>query len=140
MEATTKRPFASGYISPGERRNSNCARFPSKLPAVIDLQASLILPLMHHLMQQSMDRFIPPIAADVSAADHDLRLMPCLSAPGVVTKSRLHAARDSNRNSRELTPELHRIQIGVVPGELTGQTLVGWMSSLTLTPCTARRV
>ena len=66
--------------------------------AVIDLEPLLILPLMHHLMQQGVERLVPPVTPDVPAADHDLRLA-AVRGWTVVAKPALHSARDANWNS-----------------------------------------
>ena len=107
---------------------------------MIDLHSSLVLPLMYHLMQQGMNRFVPSIAPNMPSTDDDLRLMPRLSAPRVVTEPGLHPAGNTNRNSCQLTAELHCVQIRMLPGELSCKALIGRLSSIGVTSRTAGRV
>jgi len=59
---------------------------------VIDGASCLVLPLVHHLVQQRLNRFIPSMPPDVTPADHDLGRMARLPAQCVVTEPRLHSA------------------------------------------------
>lgn len=77
---------------------------------MIDRTPGLILPLVNHLMQKSLDRLIPAMPPNMSAADNDLLRMPSLAAQRVMAKARLHSAGNSNWNGAQLTTELRRIQ------------------------------
>jgi hypothetical protein len=60
----------------GPGTDPNFARFAAKVPAVIQWQSILVLPLMYHLVHQGMQHIIPRIATDVSTRNRDLRLDP----------------------------------------------------------------
>ena len=64
---------------------------------MIDDEALLVLPLMHHLVQQRVQRFFPPVAPNVAATQNYFRLAS-LASRAVVTQPALHAARDPDRD------------------------------------------
>jgi hypothetical protein len=68
-------------------RDANLLRLAPEFAAVIDFEARLILPLMHHLVKQGLDSLAPSVASDVTAADDNLRLTVRLSAKSVVAES-----------------------------------------------------
>src|SRR6476659_9409194 len=54
------------------RRNTHIMRFRAEETAVIDRVTRLVLPLMHHLVQQRVERLLPAMAPDVTTTHHDL--------------------------------------------------------------------
>jgi len=91
---------------------------------VIDDEPLLILPLMHHLVQQRVQRFVPAIAPNVAAAQDDLRLA-AFARRTVVTEAALHAARDANRHLAQHTVESLLVVGLVQPHQLANQRHVG---------------
>ncbi len=90
--------------------------------------ACFVLPLMHHLVEQCVDGLVPPMTADVAAADYDLGRSALLSSPRVVTEAAFQTAGDPNRHLAELSPELFAIQPRMPRNELGHVRLVGRMS------------
>src|SRR6266542_6802137 len=122
----------------GDRSARRCgdpdrARLVAERAAVIELEALLILPLMHHLVEERVRRFLPAVAPDMPPADRDFS--GSVSIVGrVVTKSRSHAARHSNQNRLQRTVEPLRIVDRMQATELAGQRLVARISSLRCAP------
>ena len=92
--------------------------------------ASLILPLMHHLMQQRRNGFLPTMPPNVTPADHDLGTKLLLAAQRVMPEPPLHPPRHANRNVRKLTTELRRIELPMRTREITHITLIVRMRPL----------
>jgi hypothetical protein len=40
---------------------------------MIDRELVIVLPLMHHLVNQRLDRLAPPVSSNVAAADYNFR-------------------------------------------------------------------
>ena len=59
---------------------------------MIQLQSILVLPLVHHLVQQRLQRLFPPVTADMATADGDLRRITGLGCGAVVAKVSSHPA------------------------------------------------
>ena len=78
--------------SPGRWDDANVARFRAKEATVIDRVAGLILPLMHHLVQQRVQRFLPAVSSDVTATHDDLGRFAGRRRRHVVAQSRTHAS------------------------------------------------
>src|SRR5215208_3659112 len=57
----------------GGRGDAHRAGLGAEVGAVVDRPPGLVLPLVHHLVQQCVQRLVPAVAADVAAADDDLR-------------------------------------------------------------------
>src|SRR5438067_2915542 len=74
-----------------EGGNTDRARLGAECRSVIDGESALVLPLMHHLVQQGVQRFVPAMASQVAPADRDLRRLARARGSGVVTESRAHA-------------------------------------------------
>jgi hypothetical protein len=64
---------------------------------MIDCEPLLVLPLVHHLVQQSVERLFPAVTPDVASAQNDLRLT-VIGCGAVVPEPALHAARHPNRH------------------------------------------
>ena len=94
---------------------------------MIDCETTLILPLVHHLVQQRVHCFFPSVAADVTTADDDLRLASLLSAPGVVAEPTFHPARNADGHDSQLPSEPGRIQRGMALCKLARQPFICWM-------------
>src|SRR3954469_13608622 len=106
-----------GNSAARERGYPHRLRLRAEARAMIDHQPLLVLPLVHHLVEQRVQRFIPAIAADVAATDHDLGL--ATFPPGaVVAESALHASRNSNRDGAQRSAEALVVVDGVQPREL----------------------
>ena len=86
--------------------------------------ASLILPLMHHLMQQRRNGFLPTMPPNVTPAYHDLGAKLLLAAQRVMPEPPLHPPRHANRNVRKLTTELRRIELPMRTREITHIPLI----------------
>ena len=101
------------------RRHANVARFFAEETTVIDGMAGLVLPLMHHLVQQRVQCFIPPVSPNVATTHDNLRRLTIRRRGHVVTKSRAHSTRDTDLNVLERAIEVPI----VVPTMPLGQTL-----------------
>ena len=97
---------------------------------MIDLLPCFVLPLMHHLVQQRLNRLVPAVPADMAAADHDLRAISLLPAQRVMPQPRFHPARDANRNRAQLSTEFREIELAVRASEITHELLIGRMGAL----------
>ena len=91
---------------------------------MIDRASGVILPLMHHLVQQSLNRLLPTVPSDMTAAYHDLGGMSRLTAKRVMTKSRLHAAGDADRNCGQFAAEFRSVQLAMRTGKLAHEMQV----------------
>src|SRR2546423_11238815 len=58
---------------------------------VIDDEPLLVLPLMHHLVEQRVQRLLPTVSPNVAAAPNNLRLAT-IGCRTVVTQTAAHAA------------------------------------------------
>src|SRR5687768_7810986 len=100
------RGSASGLLSyvvaqhhaPRGRLDSHLASLSPKLPSVVDRHAVLALPLVHHLVQQGVQRLFPAMSPDVSATDGDLRGATARAWRAVLTEAVPHAAGDADRD------------------------------------------
>src|SRR5450756_44288 len=81
----------------GQWSYPNSARLRPEARSMIDDQPLLVLPLVHHLVQQRVQRLLPPVAPDMPPADDYLRLAP-VSGRAVVAQPALHPARDAEEN------------------------------------------
>ena len=97
---------------------------------MINRLAGLILPLMHHLVQQRRNRFIPPVPPNVTPAYHDLGTKLLLSAQRVMPEPSLHPPRYANRNIGKLATELRRIELPMRTSEITHKPLIVRMRPL----------
>ena len=97
---------------------------------MIDDVAVLVLPLMHHLVEQCVQRFRPSVAADVATADHDLDSIVVGARRAVVSEAALHSARDANGHVAELSREVLPIVVGVPGLELPHHRGVGRVGGL----------
>jgi hypothetical protein len=71
--APAARRAGRGATARGAPRGDATSRALRGSRAVVDGWPALVLPLVHHLVQQRVQRLLPAVAADVVAADHDLR-------------------------------------------------------------------
>src|SRR5881394_2913950 len=79
------------------RCDPHCPCLRPKARPMIHHESLLVLPLMHHLVQQRVQRFFPSIAADVATAEHDLRLA-ALTRRTVVAQPAPHAPGNADGN------------------------------------------
>src|SRR5687768_14606123 len=94
-----------GHQTTRERRDAHGARLRAKRRAVIELHPLLVLPLMHHLVNERAQRFVESMAHDVTAADHDLGRITGLGGGGVMAKPGAHATRDPHADRSQLACE-----------------------------------
>src|SRR5436190_3313577 len=87
---------SGSHGSPGERSNPHFARFLSECGSVVDGQAALVLPLVYHLMEERVERLLPPVVPQMPAADGDLRRLAALRGGGVVAQAGAHSAGDAD--------------------------------------------
>lgn len=97
---------------------------------MIDLLHCLVMPLMHHLVQQRLNHLVPAVPADMAAADNDLRAISLLPAQRVMPQPRFHPARHANGNRAQLSTEFREIELAVRASEITHEPLIGRMSAL----------
>jgi len=87
---------------------------------VIDDESLLVLPLVHHLVQQRVYRLVPSVAPDVAPAQYDLRLATPAGRT-VVPKPALHTARDANWNLAKSSAESLPVVCGVQSRQLANE-------------------
>src|SRR5687768_1861842 len=110
--------------------DSDRARLAPEIATVIDGEAALVLPLVHHLVQQRVHSLVPTVATDVPPADHDLGTAALLAAKYVVAEPALHSPRHPDRNRCELAGEPRFVEPCVMVLENTHERLIGRMSRL----------
>ena len=117
--------MASGprHGAASRRLDADGARFRAKTRAVIERLAGFILPLMHHLMQERLEGFLPSVPPQVPPADGDLpaRLGSCR---GVVPEPAAHATGHANRDGLEASVEMLGVELAMQMRELRGQRLI----------------
>ncbi len=103
---------------------------------MVDDVAVLILPLVHHFVQQGVERLGPSMAANVATADDDLGAIVGAAGGAVVAKTALHPARHAQRHDTELPREMPSIVLRMPGFELPNEGRVGGIRRL---PGTADR-
>ena len=68
---------------------------------MIDREPILVLPLVHHLVNQRLDRLAPPVSSNVTAADCNLGSLAGRIAMRVMPKPALHPTRYPDWNPGE---------------------------------------
>jgi hypothetical protein len=96
---------------------------------MIDGEPLLVLPLVHHLVEQRVERLLPAITPNVPSAQNDLRLM-AVRRRTVVTEPTLHSTRHPNRHLAECPAEPLFIVRRVPARQLVNDREVGRMGSL----------
>src|SRR5205807_1988983 len=91
--------------APRKWRDADLARLGAELRPVIDGMAALVLPLVHHLVQQGVPGFLPPVPADVPPAERDLGRLPMRGAR-IVAEATPHASRHAQRYRFQSTVEV----------------------------------
>src|SRR5687768_13205394 len=131
-ESYSRRRFASSRRHDTTREWRDAER-PGLLPeraAVIDRHAALVLPLMHHLVQQRLQRFVPAVPAQVAATDRDFRRIPGLGGRGVVAQPRTHAAGHPYLDRPQLAAEQVGVESRVLLSESRGEPFVVGVGTL----------
>ena len=77
---------------------------------MVDLVPVLVLPLVHHLMEERPQRFLPAFAAQVTATDGDFRGITCIDGSRVVSQTCAHPARDTNAKWVQRSTEVRGIE------------------------------
>src|SRR5207249_10479545 len=90
---------------------------------MVDRVACLVLPLVHHLVQQRVERLVPAMAADVPPTDRNLGRF-AERRTGVVSQPAPHAARHAYRHGAELAVEVLGIVPLMPPRQLTDEVAV----------------
>jgi len=104
---------------------------------MIDDQSLLVLPLMHHLVQEGVERFAPAVPSDVPPAN-DYFGLASKDGGAIVAESAFHSTRDTDGNGFK-GPTKSLAIVRVVPArELSNHREVGWIGALRR-PLTARR-
>src|SRR6185295_12028856 len=85
------------HRSTSQRRYPHCPRFCPETRTMVHREPLLVLPLVHHLVQKRVERFVPAIATNVAPAENDLRL-GCLTRWRVMAEAALHAPGDADWN------------------------------------------
>src|SRR5687767_5934336 len=115
---------AGGERAASERRDADLARLRPEGRSVIDRVASLVLPLMHHFVQERVEDLVPSMLAQMGEADRDLRGVTARRRGRVVPESAPHAPRDADRGRTQSAAEVALV-VPVVPGrQLDGERLV----------------
>ena len=93
------------------RCDTHLARLGSEEPAVVDRVAGLVLPLVHHLVQQRLLHLAPPMPRDVPPADGDLDRLPAADVHAQLAESRPHPAGESDGQGGQVAAEVLAIPI-----------------------------
>ena len=71
--------------------------------------ARLVLPLVNHLVKESVNRLVPSMLSDMPAADHDLLTVTRLSSKCVMAEAGFHASGDPDGNGAQLATEFRGV-------------------------------
>ena len=112
-------------LTAGPGNDSHRAGLAPEIRPVIHGESTLVLPLVNHLVQQCVNGLLPPVAADVPPADHDLGATAFLSAKDVVTQPAFHPARHTDGNGGQLAAEPRFVQPAMMVLENTHERLIG---------------
>lgn len=93
---------------------------------------------MHHFVEQSVNRLVPPVPPYMPAADDDLGPAPLLAVQRVMPQARLHAPRDPDRNIAQRRAEFCRIELAMCSSQLVRESLIIRVRSLRCTGIEAR--
>jgi len=107
---------------------------------MVDGQPALVLPLMHHLVQQRLDGLAPTMSSDVTATYRDLGALAQWIAVSVVPKPALHASRHPYRNPRKPAAEPLAVQQLIGTDELFSHRSIVGMSSFRGAALSGRRL
>src|SRR5512146_2842507 len=107
-----------GHRALGRRFDSDLTRLGAESSPVIERKAGFVLPLVHHLVQERVQRLVPPMATEMPPGDRDLGAVAVLGRR-VVPEPAPHPARDANRHRLERVAEI----LGVVPSVPLRQSL-----------------
>ncbi|GAC1412113.1 MAG: hypothetical protein NVSMB53_08910 [Gemmatimonadaceae bacterium] len=78
---------------------------------MIDDQSLLVLPLMHHLVQEGVERFAPPVTSNVPPAD-DYFGLASQAGGAIVAESAFHSTRDTDGDSfKDLTKSFAIVRV-----------------------------
>src|SRR3954471_9208419 len=126
-------PSRSGNSAARERGYPHRLGLRPEACPMIHHQPLLVLPLVHHLVQQRVQCFVPAVAADVAAADDDLGLAT-FTRGAVMAKSALHAPRNAYRDGAQRSAEALVVVDGVQARELAYERDVGGIRPLRSAP------
>src|SRR5687768_16988097 len=107
---------------------------------MVHRQATLVLPLMHHLVEQRLDCLAPAMSPYVTAADRDLRALARWIAVSVMSEPALHSTRHPYWNPGKRPAEPLAIQLFAGAPELFSHRLIIGMSSFPGAPLSRRRL
>jgi hypothetical protein len=99
------------------RNNSDFLRFLSESSAMIDAQAALRLPLVHHLVQHRMLYLAPWMSRKVPAADGDLEGPTGPDLHRELAQAGAHAAGKPDRDLTQFSTEVPGIQLLMQRGQ-----------------------
>ena len=102
--------------------------------------ASLILPLMHHFMNERLYCLAPSMTPNVSSADRDLRTLARRIAMSVMPEPALHPSRHAYRDPRERPAESLAIELFMRARELLSHCFIIAMSFLRRARLARRRL
>jgi len=111
----------SGHLTARAGGNAYRPRLAPEFAAVIRLLTRLVLPLVNHLVEQGVYRFVPPISPDVSPAYDDLGAPAGLATPYIMTEPAFHPPRYADGDRRELAAESRRVEVDVMLHQLADQ-------------------
>ena len=97
---------------------------------MIDREPVLVLPLVHHLVNERLDRLAPSMTPNVASADRDLATLARRIAMSVMPEPALHPSRHAYRYSRQCPTESLPIELFMRPPELLSHRFIIRMSSL----------
>jgi hypothetical protein len=111
------RPLSPPDWAPRPRHGADRPGLRPELCPVIHWLACFRLPLMHHLVQQCLKDFVPPVPAEMTPADHDHRGQR-FGRQTIIAQTTLHAPRDGDRHGPQLAAETPHVVLGVLRHQL----------------------
>ena len=85
---------------------------------MIDDVPVLVLPLVHHLVEQGVECLRHSVPPNVTAADHDLGPVIIAARGAVVTEPALHSPRDAQAYAAQLSGKVERVVLGMPANQL----------------------
>jgi hypothetical protein len=106
------------------RGNANLTRLGPKRSSMINLQPALVLPLMHHLMEERLERFVPPMPTQMPAADHDLGWLTGRRRGAILSEMRPQATRHADAEGPQSSAEEPRVVLRMPRRETLGMVAI----------------
>jgi len=105
---------------------------------MIERMAALVLPLMHHLVQQCVQCLVPTVSSQMTPTDRDLAALVRVRR-GIVTEAAPHPTRDANGYRLERAMEMFGVELRVILGQSVSRRLIVWARAFAARRSSRRR-